>query len=232
MLSHYPRVLILHTCLSQIEDESNFDLSGSLYNITRNFKKVFCNDADDPKLIGYVWGKETDSEKGIHYHINWFIPEIPDTPRIQGKTRIQGLEKRAFEVIRNYFSKNKKGRSAIPFKCGSHIVDREYLNITKQEAQRQEIQSLIDSRIPTHKYNDLSLNKIRKRNNNKAVAVGGVLTECLYTISYTIKHRSKVLSGRRYGTSNIKPSNDVLTSNSDLLELLERFSTDKQFYTR
>tara|TARA_R110001583_G_scaffold40504_3_gene129354 strand:- start:1410 stop:2291 length:882 start_codon:yes stop_codon:yes gene_type:complete len=166
-------------------------------------RKIRVNYGLDAKML---WVREkgaSEYNNGIHYHYILTIPQktetsLPNLGAAIKKIANHCLKKRLnmpeiydfpseFDIESPIKDKEFMQKPYSSFR-GFFLLDRRY--ITPEETNKQKI----DIQVALEKdkgYKHLDISKIKNRNYNKNKALGGVLEECIYAISYLAKLKTK-----------------------------------------
>ncbi|MEH6711670.1 MAG: hypothetical protein V7733_10680 [Paraglaciecola polaris] len=183
---------------------ANLELDVTAFNkvFIRRVRSIY---GSDTKML---WVREKGKYKdknnsGIHYH--YILTMVKNTERSIPEigTAINELSKyflrRQLYLSEEYkFPSDLEVESSIiknepitsPYSTfrGFFGLDRRYLAPDKARSQKTQIQFAIDEE---RGFRYLDVSKIVNRNYNKGIALGGVLEECIYALSYLAKLKTK-----------------------------------------
>lgn len=148
--------------------------------------------------VAYQWVQESGRKsynEGFHWHIWVGVKNHPDhRPKRQAKEM--------YDIIMESWSNYANGHDERNHKSGWFYIERNKLS-RDARLEQQKLISLGGKGV------QINMDIIRERKNNNSVALGGVIDECFYALSYLAKVYSKVRTpntkgNRVFANSNIR----------------------------
>ena len=212
ILSRHNKVAVFRLDLFPANKELDISkFNKSFLDSLKRGLKYSSNEVDKQTTINLGWKKtklfwvrergKSKYNKGIHYHLILAIPISSDVKLNKIgfiiKDKANHYLKAGLDLPENYafpsddeYQDDASDNNKEPH-CsyrGFFGLDRRYIDKKQSNQQKQEIEKALSSNIG-YKYLDVSVIKRRKHNNNQAL--GGVLVECIYALSYLAKLKTK-----------------------------------------
>ena len=181
--------------------------------------------------VAYQWVQESGRKsynEGFHWHIWVGVKNHPDH-------RPMRQAREMFDIIMESWSNYANGHDERNHKSGWFFIERNKLS-RDARLEQQKLISLGGKGV------QINMDIIRERKNNNSVALGGVIDECFYALSYLAKVYSKVRTpntkgNRVFANSNIqinsktKYRKDTIKTNKErinycLQEIIEPIAID------
>jgi hypothetical protein len=196
-----------------------------LYPPTRDIQQIeikeFCKvikrklDKEYKTKVAYQWAKEF-GKKGnitkIHWHL-WFA--IKNDGNTQPHTQAKKMQNKIIDTWEELVGKNERNHMS-----GWFYLDRNKFSVAQRREEQNKIIEGGDEVL-------INMKAIMKRDNNKGIALGGVIDECFYAISYLAKIFSKVkidstIGSRVTACSNLNTSDDRKNRNEEIEQKLAK----------
>jgi hypothetical protein len=203
-MARYHRVIVVRLDLHPTDNDDFKDVVVDMKRFCKSFKKKL---SSLKTKVAYCWTKEVGREKynsGIHWHI--WVAVKRDNNLLPGSYAewVQNVIIKSWE--RYAYGSNKRNNKAAWF-----YLERNNITYDVRLSEQQAIADnplkpkgvLINSGIITTRKN--------KRDNN--MALGGVIDECFYALSYLAKVFSKKRTGEMRGQRLFASSNLNTTDN-------------------
>lgn len=211
MLSHYTEVIAVRLDLKS-PTVDDFDMGSFVTEVKRLLSNAFGN-----SRIGCVWVREYGrGEKKQHYHMLLLIKRFESS---HAKTQ----NYKTWEIVNRLYNDRAKPKKDV-WRSGYFRLERSKLSESGREEQRISIQDAIDNK-KKHPY--LRIKAIKKRKHWRKEAVGGVIDEFFYAVSYLAKYEQKLKSfkenlkgKRRYSSTQLKPNAKKLEDHPILESIL------------
>ena len=197
MLSHHSKVLVVRLDLSR-PTNPDFKISSFISDIKRRLENKYKSKS------AYFMAREVGAtkSKGEHYHLALMLKKHhrkqPATQCAEVFELVEALYKSKADPVTNSTTEAVDN-------SGFFLLETSKLDPDSRDKQRVQIQRQVDA---DNGYSGLVVKKIRERKKNAFVALGGVLDECFYALSYLCKvdQKTRLQSRKRsYSYSNLKP---------------------------
>lgn len=193
LIARYTRTVIIRLDLIPGDDINPSEID--INKFCRSFKRKL--ETKYKSEVAYQWVKEygrKDYNEGIHWHFWVGVKNADDSwPYTQSKDMQN--------IILESWEKRAGGSSERNQKTGWFYLQRNELTIDARLHQQKLISEGGKGLL-------INMSKLHSRTNNRDVALGGVIDECFYALSYLAKVYSKVRTPRSkdlktYSQSNI-----------------------------
>jgi hypothetical protein len=192
LIARYTRTVIIRVDLIPGDDANPSEID--IKEFCRSFKRKL--ETKYKSEVAYQWVKEygrKDYNEGVHWHFWIGVKNADDSqPHTQSKD-MQNIILESWEKRAGFSERNQK--------TGWFYLQRKDLTIDARLHQQKLISQGGKGLL-------INMTKLQTRTNNKDVALGGVIDECFYALSYLAKVYSKVRTHRSkdlktYSQSNI-----------------------------